>query len=72
MTRPYDLRADGTVPPQRTLDFLTRPEVLRARAEIRMEIARQDASARDTWAYQTNQRIAADMLERAAKGGVRC
>jgi hypothetical protein len=67
--KPYDLRQDGSVPSERTLRLLTSPGALRARAAIRAEIARQDEAHGDTWANWRNLHVAADMLERAAKGG---
>lgn len=64
-TREYDHDARGVLPPASVLAMLTLPGVLRARAAVRLEIARQDAVQGDTWAASRNGLVAQDMLERA-------
>jgi hypothetical protein len=70
---PYDQRQDGTPPDPGTLARMTTPGALRARAAVRVELARQDVAVGDTWAAWRNQQVAQHMLERAArKERVRC
>jgi hypothetical protein len=61
----YDCDARGMHPPAPVLSMLTTPATLRARAAIRLEIARQDEAVGDTLASWRNRNVAADMLRRA-------
>lgn len=70
MTPPdYDLGANGQTPPARILAMLSTPAMLRARAAVRLDIARQDLAAGDTWAARRNQGVATAMLQRAETAG---
>ena len=64
-TTNYDCDARGHTPPPRVLKLLTTPAALRARAAVRLDIARQDEAAGDRLASWRNRNVAADMLRRA-------
>lgn len=61
----YDCRQDGTMPPPYIRAMLESPAALRARAAVRMEIARQDRMHGDSWAERRNEAVAGHMLNRA-------
>ena len=67
--RNYDCRQDGTSPPPYIRAMMESPAALRARAAVRMEIARQDRMHGDTWAHWRNDAVASDMLARANAAG---
>ncbi len=64
----YDQGANGTLPPPAVLAMLTSPATLRARAEIRRQIAQQDRALGDTLAEHRNRDVAHRMEARAARG----
>lgn len=61
----YDNRTDGSAPPDVILKRITTPEILRARAAIRLEIAKQDRMYGESDAYLRNLRVATDMEKRS-------
>lgn len=64
-TTNYDADVRGHRPPPAVMDLLTRPETLRARAAVRLDIARQDDAHGDGHAAWRNRLVAQDMLRRA-------
>lgn len=63
----YDNQITGHPPPAEFLRRFTTPEALRARAAIRLEIAKQDAALGDSYNYMRNISVATDM-ERRSQG----
>ena len=64
-TTNYDADVKGNRPPPHVMAILTTPEALRARAAVRLDIARQDDANGDGHASWRNRLVAQDMLRRA-------
>ena len=64
----YNLTVQGETPPAFVMAMLNQPAALRARAAVRLEIARQDALVGNSLSEWRNRAVAMRMLTVAERG----